>query len=208
MTDAPLILGAEPGTAKALCVFVHGRGQSPEEMETHVISWLTAWDVAYVLPRAASRSWYEARATDPLTEATEAQLGAALDQLGRDIAAAQSRLPGLPLLLAGFSQGACLVTEYAHRRGRWSGALAALTGCRVGAVGDGRRPGDLYDLPVLLTGSDADPWIPVSAFADAAGAFGRARARLHARLYPGRKHEVCRAETDLIDGMLRELVQR
>jgi hypothetical protein len=33
-------------------------------------------------------------------------------------------------------------------------------------------------------------------------------ARLHARLYPGRKHEVCRAETDLIDGMLRELVQR
>lgn len=208
MSDAPLILGAAPGTAKALCVFVHGRGQSPEEMETHVISWLTAWDVAYVLPRAASRSWYDARAVDPLTDATRTQLGAALDQLGRDIAAARDRLPGLPMLLAGFSQGACLVTEYAHRHGRWDGALAALTGCRVGIAGDARPLGDLYDLPVLLTGSDADPWVPVSAFAEAAGAFGQAHARLHARLYPGRKHEVCRAEVELIDGMLRELVQK
>ena len=207
MNDAALTLGANPGTAKALCVFVHGRGQSPEEMETHVISWLTAWDVAYVLPRAATHSWYDARAVDPLTAATRAQVGAALDHLGQDIAAAKRQFPALPMLLAGFSQGACLITEYAFREGRWTGAMAALTGCRVGVAGDARPLADLYDLPVLLTGSDADPWIPVTAFAEAAGALGQARARLHARLYPGRKHEVCRAEVELVDGMLREMVQ-
>lgn len=53
--------GADPVGAKALCVFVHGRGQTPEEMVDHVIRYLPQ-DVADTLPRAAGKSWYAARA--------------------------------------------------------------------------------------------------------------------------------------------------
>ncbi|CAN0589864.1 unnamed protein product, partial [Ectocarpus sp. 12 AP-2014] len=98
---------------RAVCVLVHGRGQSPEEMQSHILARLDAPDVAFVLPRAAEGAWYAARAVDPLTDSTRTALGAALDQLDADMTMARDAHPDLPLLLAGFSQGACLSIEYA-----------------------------------------------------------------------------------------------
>ncbi|MFN6004922.1 MAG: hypothetical protein ACK47S_03055, partial [Paracoccaceae bacterium] len=57
-----LFLGVDPAMAKVLCVFVHGRNQSPEEMEAAVIRRLSAPDVAFALPRADGKTWYTARA--------------------------------------------------------------------------------------------------------------------------------------------------
>ncbi len=94
-------------------------------------------NVAFLLPAAEGNAWYDAKAVDPLTERTEAQLAAACAVLAEAFAAAGK---DRPVLLAGFSQGACLSIEYALRNGRWNGALAALTGCRVGTPGDA-RPG-------------------------------------------------------------------
>ena len=78
MASSALHLAAEK-QARAICVFVHGRGQSPEEMQSHVLARLDAPDVAFVLPRAESGSWYDARAIDPLTAGTRTALQAALD---------------------------------------------------------------------------------------------------------------------------------
>ncbi|URK89197.1 hypothetical protein LP421_29930 (plasmid) [Rhizobium sp. RCAM05350] len=39
-------------------------------------------------------------------------------------------------------------------------------------------------MPVYLTGSDKDPWIPVEAFAGAAEALGKARAELRCDIFP------------------------
>jgi phospholipase/carboxylesterase len=73
-----LRLGSMSPEAKAICVFVHGRGQSPEEMQSHVLARLSAPGVAYVLPRAPRGVWWDARAIDPLTPVTRAQLAVAL----------------------------------------------------------------------------------------------------------------------------------
>ena len=100
MASSALHLAAEK-QARAICVFVHGRGQSPEEMQSHVLTRLDAPDVAFVLPRAESGSWYDARAIDPLTAGTRTALQAALDQLAGDVAEARAAFGALPLLLAG-----------------------------------------------------------------------------------------------------------
>ncbi|QEW20086.1 putative hydrolase [Marinibacterium anthonyi] len=190
---------------KAVCVLVHGRGQSPEEMQSHILARLDAPDVTFVLPRAADGSWYAAKAVDPLTDDTRGALGAALDQLEGDVAAARRACPGLPLMLAGFSQGACLSLEYACSGRSAPGALVAFTGCRVGAPSDD-RPLSLPDgLPVYLTGSDNDPWIPVQAFAEAALDLGRQKARLRTDLFPGRGHEVSDAEIAMMQTVLADL---
>ena len=194
------------GDPRAVCVLVHGRGQSPEEMQAHVLARLDAPDVAHVLPRAEGGSWYAAKAVDPLTADTRAALDAALDQLGGDIAAARAAHPGLPLLLAGFSQGACLALEYACSGRPAPDALVALTGCRVGAPQDDRPRALPEGMAVLLTGSDDDPWIPVAAFADAAHELGRQKARLRAELFPGRGHEVSDAEITLMGDVLAGLM--
>ena len=74
-----LHLGASIVDAKVICIFIHGRGQSPQAMQDHVISRLRSSDVAYLLPRAPTGSWYQAKAIDPLTELTRQQLVEALN---------------------------------------------------------------------------------------------------------------------------------
>lgn len=201
----PLRLGSRGSEAKAICVFVHGRSQSPEEMQSHVLARLSAPAVAFVLPRAPLGVWLDARAVDPLTPVARAQLSAALDHLAAAVAAARAELPGRPLLLAGFSQGACLAIEYLCAGLPPPDALAAFTGCRVGAPADARSEAVPAGVPVYLSGGDSDPWIPVSAFADAAQSLGGRGASLRADLFPGRGHEVSDAEIAMLDTILADL---
>ena len=201
----PLRIGSRGHEAKAICVFVHGRGQSPEEMQSHVLERLAAPGVAFVLPRAPQGAWWDARAIDPLTPVARAQLSASLDHLAAALAAARAELPGRPLLLAGFSQGACLSIEYLCAGLPPPDALVAFTGCRVGVAADARSEAIPAGAPVYLSGSDADPWIPITAFADAALSLGAKGVRLRADLFPGRGHEVSDAEISMLGAMLADL---
>ncbi|QYK40472.1 MAG: dienelactone hydrolase family protein [Paracoccaceae bacterium] len=202
---APLMRGVAPGLARAVCVFVHGRGQSPEEMDAHVLARVEAPHVAFVLPRADGGAWYGARAVDRLTDTTRAEMADALDRIGRDLAAARAAAPGVPVVLAGFSQGACLTLEYLCREGAAVDAACAFTGCRVGQAGDARPRADLAGLPVLLTGSDADPWIPVAAWASASAELGSMGARLRVEVLPGRPHEVSDFELSVFSQILQRV---
>jgi phospholipase/carboxylesterase len=200
-----LSLGVAPDRAKALCVFVHGRNQSPEEMEATVIRRLSAPDVAFVLPGAGGRSWYAARAVDPLTDTTRAELAASLEGLALVIGRLRAGAPGLPLLLGGFSQGACLSVEHAFTCRAAPDAVAAFTGCRVGQAADDRPAALPPGLPVYLSGGSADPWIPALAFAEAAAALAQAEARLRCDVFPARPHEVSEAEIAMLDSLLIDL---
>jgi predicted esterase len=62
-------------------------------------------------------------------------------------------------------------------------------------------------LPVDLSGSDADPWIPPAAFADAAATLAAQGAALRAESHPGRPHEVNDAEIAELDQRLAALVR-
>lgn len=198
--------GANGSGAKALCVLVHGRGQSPEDMESHILARLRLQDVAIFLPRAPQGAWYDAKAVDPLTEATRNQLGNALAELGAAVAELRREAPGAPLLLAGFSQGACLSIEYACLGSNPPEALVALTGCRVGTAQCVRPDAVPAGLPIYLTGSNADPWIPLEAMMAAARSLGQRGARLRADIFPGRAHEASDAEIAMLQSALDDLV--
>ncbi len=197
--------GASGSGAKALCVLVHGRGQSPKEMESHILARLRLADVAFSLPRAPRGAWYDAKAVDPLTKPTREQLSEALAQLGDEIADLRRDYPGLPLLLAGFSQGACLSIEYVCRGAFLPEALVALTGCRVGTEKCDRADAAPPGLPIYLSGSDADPWIPLDAMMSAARMLAQRGFQIRADVFPGRSHEVCDAEIAMLQAVLDDL---
>lgn len=200
-----LFLGAPPDRARVLCLFVHGRNQSPEDMEPAVISRLSATDVAFALPRAHDRVWYAARAIDPLTERTRQELALSLAGLATALSDLRAAAPGRPVVLAGFSQGACLALEHAFSGVAPPDAVAAFTGCRVGVTGD-HRPEMLPDgLPVYLSAGNDDPWIPVAAFADTVAALGTAKARLRCDVFPDRPHHVSPPEIAMLDALLADL---
>ena len=204
-TAAGLRLGATGSRVRALCVLVHGRGQSPEEMIRLILQRLEAPDVAFALPRAAKGAWYDARAVDPLTGPTREQLDEALQQLAGEIARLRGEYPDVPLLLAGFSQGACLSIEHVCRGQDLPDALLALTGCRVGTPDCDRPEAAPAGLPIYLSGSDGDPWIPLQAMLEAAGSLGGQGTNLRADVFPGRGHEASDAEIAMMGGMLADL---
>lgn len=197
--------GASGSAVRALCVLVHGRGQSPEEMESHILQRLPHAGVALALPRAPRGAWYDARAIDPLGDTTRQQLGDALDQLSVDIMELRTDYPDLPLLLAGFSQGACLSIEYVCRGDAPPEALVAFTGCRVGTINCARPHQAPRGMPAYLSGSDADPWIPLTAMMEAAHDLGQQGMRLRTDVFPGRGHEALDQEVDMLGDMLARL---
>jgi phospholipase/carboxylesterase len=197
--------GADPAKAKVLCILVHGRGQTPEDMEEAVIRRLSTTVVAFCLPRAEGKSWYAARAVDPLTDVTRGELALSLGGLEQAVEAARQRAGGRAIVLAGFSQGACLSLEHAFTGKAAPDAVVAFTGCRVGVTGDARPTALPRNLPVYLSAGDADPWIPLAAFADAVSELGQGGARLRVDVFPGRAHEVSKAEIAMLDGILADL---
>ncbi len=199
----PLFLGDALQSAAVVCVVTHGRGQSPEAMAEHIVSRLNTRGVSYVLPRAAVGSWYDARAIDPLTDNTRNQLAISLEQLKQAAALARA---GVPVVMVGFSQGACLTLEYAFHFGPWRGAMFGFTGCRVGVPADEWSNHQLAGLPAYLSGADKDPWIPLAAFTSAALELGAAQARLRTDVFPGRAHEVSDTEIAVLQSALDELV--
>jgi phospholipase/carboxylesterase len=119
------------------------------------------------------------------------------------------------LVLAGFSQGACLVSEYAARHPRRYGGIVALSG---GLIGNGQRPGvdppadkvfeysgDLAGAPVFLGCSDRDPHIPVDRVYTTAEVFENMGGEVDIRIYEGMGHTVNDDELEafraIVDGV-------
>lgn len=211
MTDEastePFACGVPPGEARVLCVAIHGRYGAPDAMMEHLVRHLTAPDVHYVLPRAAGNSWYDARGFDPLTEHTRGQIAAGLDQIERDVAAA--RAAGAPerMVMAGFSQGACMTLEYAMTRGRWDGAACALTGFRVGCIGDARPGCPLDGMPVYLSDGSGDPFITLAEFCDTLRELTDAGARVRSDVFPRTAHVMSPPEIATVDAVLRAVAE-
>lgn len=199
--------GAPADSAQAVCVFTHGRGQSPEEMIADVLGRVVVPCVRFALPRAPRDAWYDARAIDPMTDRTRAQLDAALEQLDNTIAAARAGCPGVPLVVAGFSQGACLSAEYLLRGGA-ADAGVLLTGCRVGVADDDPPVATLSAMPVYTSNSDADAWVALAPWQQMVADLAQAGARLRCDILPGRDHAVSDAECAVVSDMLARLIRR
>lgn len=175
-------------------------------MREALLSRLSAESVRYVLPDAPGQSWYDAKAVAPPTPETETQLSDALGRVAEAVAVARSECAGVPLVLIGFSQGACLVAEYLMRGDR-ADMAAMLTGCRVGAVSDALPTAQLDGMPIYCANGNTDPWIPPWAFDKAVAGFVAMGARVRSDVFPGRPHEISAGEIAEIDRMLVSLCE-
>jgi phospholipase/carboxylesterase len=206
LATAPVTAG-NPDAAVA-AVLVHGRDQDPAFM-LDVAARIGLEDrVAYVLPRAAERSWYPGRFYDPMQD-NEPWLGWSLEALGAAVTVARG--PGRPLrriALVGFSQGACIVAEHLARRPEPYGAAAILTGALFGEPEADRVPvGSLAELPMFFGIAQDDDWIPVPAVRATVAAFQRAGAACELRVYEPGEHGVNDDEAAAVRALLTDLME-
>ena len=201
--DQPLLdHGAPLADAAAAMILLHGRGASARGILS-LADALDVPDVAYLAPQAAGRSWYPESFTAPIAD-NEPHLGSALQVVGDTIAhAVEAGLTEEQVLLVGFSQGACLATEYVVRHPQRYGGVAGLSG---GLIGPEATPSDaegtLDGTPVFLGCSDQDPYIPLERVRETADVFRHLGASVTERIYEGMGHTTNEDELEHVRALL------
>jgi predicted esterase len=189
--DQPVLtLGAELSQAAAAVILLHGRGASAEDI-LGLASEMYDKRLAYLAPQAAGNEWYPSSFMAPI-ERNEPWLSSALAKVGTIVQQAlDAGLPRDRIFVCGFSQGACLSSEFVARNPARYGALIAFTGGLIGPpAADLHHDGDLEGMPALFSSGDPDPHVPWTRVLESADQFTAMGAAVKTQRYPGRPHTV------------------
>jgi len=197
-----LSYGAGISDAKILVILLHGRGANAESM-LPLAEVLDIGSVRFLIPQAALNSWYPQTAFGPL-EANEPYLSSALEVINTlVIQARDDGYSNQQIFFGGFSQGACLASEYVARNADRYGGLFVYSGALIGPPGMARDyAGGFDNMPVFIGGSDVDPWVALDLMRDTAKVFEDMGAHVDFRTYPGMAHTINQEEIDLVRGLL------
>lgn len=200
--------GVSLDTAQAAMILVHGRGASAASILS-IARELDVPDVAYLAPQAAGHTWYPYSFMAP-TEQNEPGLSSALNLLEALIGRVEDAgLPRERIVLLGFSQGACLSTEFAARHPQRYGGVAGLSGGLIGPEGTTFSfDGSMEGTPVFLGCSDRDPHIPLERVQETTAVFEHLGAAVDERIYEGMGHTVNRDEIAAVRDMVTALTER
>jgi predicted esterase len=191
--------------ATAATVLVHGRGASARDILT-LAPELTRPGFAFLAPQARGGAWYPKSFLVPIAE-NEPWLSSALAAVGGVLRRlGEAGLPPERTILLGFSQGACLVLEFAARNARRYGGVAGLSGGLIGPPGAPRDyPGSLAGTPVFLGCDEQDPHVPAERVRETAKVMEGMGAAVTARLYRGLGHTIGRDELEAVRAMMEAL---
>lgn len=196
--------GAPLDAADAVLVLVHGRNAGPE----NILDLAPRFDrprFAFLAPAAAGRTWYPTSFLSPIEKNEPGRSSglAVIDALVVDVLA--RGVPSHKIVVGGFSQGACLASEFTVRHPRRYGGALILSGGLIGPPGMtwDDVTGRLDGVPVFLGCSDVDGHVPKERVIESEAVFTRLGARVTRKLYPGMGHLVnddeiaaCRAILD------------
>ncbi len=190
--------------AESAVVLIHGRGDSSRGILT-LAPELQAPRTAFVAPQAVGFSWYPFSFLSEV-ESNEPWLSSALDRVEAAVASVATVIGESRVVLLGFSQGACLVLEFAARNTRRYGGLVAFSGGLIGPDGTPRDyPGSLEGTPVFLGCSDVDAHVPVGRVHESAQVLEDLGGEVEERIYPGMGHTINGDEIAWVSRMLTSI---
>ena len=203
-----LAAGAALENARAAMIMVHGRGASAEDILS-LSEEFPDPDVAFIAPQAGGQVWYPLSFLSPIA-ANEPGISSGMAVLER--IQDQVRKAGIPderIMLLGFSQGACLVLEYAARHARRFGGVAGLSRRAHRPRGD--APG-VRGIPRGNSGVPRvqrhDPHIPAPRVRLTEQVLGALGAVVTMRLYPEPGHSVNEDEAEAVRAMVSAVTAR
>ena len=193
--------------ASAAMILIHGRGASaPDIMQ--LAGELAHPEFAYLAPQAANNTWYPYSFLEPMVR-NQPGLDSGLQVIADLIAHVETvGIPAERIVLAGFSQGACLASEFVARNARPYGGLLAFSGGLIGPPGTPRDyEGSLAGTAVFLGCSDVDFHIPLERVEETAVTLENLGANVNKQIYPGMAHTIIQDELihakKIVDGVLR-----
>ena len=202
MADEVLRAGAALAGARGAVVLLHGRGATAEDILGLGLAFGLD-GVALLAPQAPGRSWYPYSFMAPRAQ-NEPFCSEALRTVERTMALARAAGLGTErIAVCGFSQGACLSSEFVATHPARYAAVVGFTGGLIGAE-LGQYGGDLAGTPVFLGSGDPDAHVPWTRVVETAEVLRGMRAEVETRRYPGRSHTVSQQELEVGRALLVE----
>jgi predicted esterase len=191
-------------------ILLHGRGASAESILGLSHEFEKAGNGAqltFLAPQAASSTWYPNSFLAPL-ETNEPWLSSALARVESLVSTLENAgMTRDRIVICGFSQGACLASEFVARHPERYAALIAFTGGLIGPPGsDLTHAGNLAGTPALFLSGDPDPHVPWSRVEESARIFTQMGATVQTERFPGRPHTISPRELHLARTLVEQTV--
>jgi predicted esterase len=210
-----LTTGKPLGQSPVVVIMIHGRGAGPENI-LELAPALAQPEATYLAPAAANHTWYPYSFMSDIAR-NEPYLSSALSvlkSLVSQVEAAGIRRERIVML--GFSQGACLTTEFAIRNASRFGGFVVFSGGAIGPPGtqwatEGAEStdqgfGNFGGTPIFFGCSDVDPHIPEPRVIESAELCERRGATVTRRIYPEMGHLVNDDEIAWARALLESLI--
>lgn len=171
-------------------ILIHGRGATAESIlplgqdlgleEAHIIA-----------PQATNHTWYPNSFMEK-PERNQPWLDSALSMIESILSDVQAKgVKSDEIVLAGFSQGACLLLEAAARNAQRYKAILAFCG---GLIGDrletSNYHGSFNDTPILMACGDRDPHIHLNRLEETKSYLEKMGAKVHYHIHPNMPHTI------------------
>lgn len=197
--------GVPASEGDAAMIMIHGRGATAPSIIQLANEFETVKKLTLRAPQASGNTWYPYSFMAP-SEQNQPGLSSGLQKIYDIVQDLKSDgFSEEQIYFLGFSQGACLASEYVARHPAKYGGLIALSG---GMIGNGPEvpreeyEGDLKATPIFMGCSDVDPHIPKERVNESEEVFTKLNANVTKKLYPGMGHLVNEDEIKHIEEML------
>jgi phospholipase/carboxylesterase len=183
--------GVQLRQSRRAVVMVHGRNAAPPNI-LDLVPRLDRPTFSYVAPAAANKTWYPFSFLEEIAR-NEPYLTSAINRLERVVGnLTAANIPAERIVLLGFSQGACLVAEFAYRHAQPFGGIVLFSGGLIGPPGTTWQPAarPFKRTPVFLGCSDVDAHVPKWRVDETAEVFRQMDADVTKRIYAGMGHLV------------------
>ncbi|HEX3767069.1 MAG TPA: dienelactone hydrolase family protein [Puia sp.] len=193
--------GNETDATRAL-IMIHGRGASAEDILS-LSENLNVENYLLAAPQATGNSWYPNSFLAP-QKANEPWLSSALDLVNMTVQAIIARGIGAEnIYFLGFSQGACLTSEYVARNAKRYGGVIAFTGGLIGdQINKTLYKGDFDNTPVFFGSSNPDMHVPVDRVDASAEIFRQMGADVTEKIYPQMGHTINQDEISKANSLI------
>ena len=197
--------GVDIDEAKTAMILIHGRGASAQSMLMFVDEFEEE-DIHYRAIQAKGHTWYPRSFMAP-REMNQPGIKSGLQAIYDQIVDLNNKgIPTNKIVLLGFSQGACLTTEFAARHPQRYGGIIGFSGGLIGEnINTQNYQGSMEQTPVFLGCSDRDPHIPQERVDLTEEVFRKIGANVTKKIYVGMGHTVNQDEIDHVNQILSSL---
>ena len=197
--------GVSTSDADTAMIMIHGRGATAPSIIQLGNEFDTDKTLTLRAPQANGNTWYPNSFMAP-SDRNQPGLNSGLQKIYDIIQELKSNgFSEDQIFFLGFSQGACLASEFVARHPNKYGGLIVLSGGLIG-VGDAVHPkqyeGDLSSTPIFMGCSDVDPHIPKERVNESEQVLKQLGGNVTKKLYPGMGHLVNQDEIQHINKML------